>query len=110
LNRLRQEPIKALNLFSDDQKLITCKDSDKLLTVLKMMMQHRISVVPVESHHKNQSYTVGLCFLNDLRYLLKLPDFTRYLDWPILRFIKEMNYYDPEEFDLDDTTYNQEFN
>ena len=64
-------------------------------------MTHRISVVPVESKLNNQWYTVGLCFLNDLRCLLKLPDFARYFDWPILRFIKEMNYYDQDEFDAD---------
>lgn len=60
-------------------------------------------MMPVERYCNQQSYTIGLVFLNDLRILLKLPDFVKYFDQPVSLFIKEMNYYDPEEADDEDS-------
>jgi hypothetical protein len=46
-------------------------------------------------------FTVGLCFLNDLFYLLRLPDFHYYLAQPVLLFLRELDSFADEAPILD---------
>ena len=76
------------------------------------MKQKRISLVPVEDvlqypgHQPNntvsgsglqtdpQSFTVGLVFLTDLFFLLRLPNFWELLAQPVSTFLDELYGYD----------------
>ena len=64
------------------QTLVRAYKDDLLIELLFQMKQKRISLVPVEDYlpcHPVQpdapSFTVGLVFLNDLLFLLRLPNF-----------------------------------
>ena len=50
------------------QTLVRCKETDTLLQVMRKMTELRVSVVVIEN--ATGEYSVGLCFLNDLLYLL----------------------------------------
>lgn len=61
------------------------------------MKQKRISLLPVEDYlpcHANQSdapsFTVGLVFLTDLLFLLRLPNFWELLSQPVSVFLEEL--------------------
>ena len=64
------------------------------------MCDSRISVVPIDSQEGD--FTVGLCFLNDLIYLFRQPNFYTYLSQPVIDFIKKVNYFDSEELKQDE--------
>lgn len=52
--------------------------------------------------------SIGICFLNDLMYLLRLPDYYRFLQQPVVYFIKELygeiNTGTENDFFLDDAS------
>lgn len=84
-------PLKQLDmLFSNE--LVRCKESDILFTVLRKMNDQRVNVISVDSDEGN--YTVGLCFINDLLYLLRQPDYHFFLGQPVMTFLKELNAFD----------------
>jgi len=70
------------------------------------MLDKRISMVPVESiieefDKENQQvkycmFTTGLCFMNDLLYLLKLPNYWNYLSEPVSALLHEL-YLNPDD-------------
>lgn len=62
-------------LFSTE--MIRCRESDTLFEALRKMNDNRVSVLAVQAD--SDEFTVGLCFMNDLLYLLKLPDYVTYL-------------------------------
>lgn len=39
-------------------------------------------------------YSVGLCFLTDLLYLLRLPDYHFFFNQPVMVFLKDLNSYE----------------
>jgi len=57
-------------------------------------------VVPVDSIEGD--FTVGLCFLNDLAYLFRQPNFYLLLLQPVIDFIKRVNFF--EECDTQKVT------
>jgi hypothetical protein len=59
------------------------------------MHDQRISVVPIDSIEG--THTVGLCFLSDLQYLLKMPDYHRCLGSPAIALLREINCFESEE-------------
>jgi hypothetical protein len=59
------------------------------------MHDQRISVVPIDS--VEGTHTVGLCFLSDLMYLLKMPEYHRCLGSPAIELLKEINCFDSGE-------------
>jgi hypothetical protein len=59
-----------------NQNLIRCKETDSLLTVMRKMNDQRVGMISIES--VSGEYTVGLCFLSDLLWLMQLPDFLFY--------------------------------
>lgn len=65
-------PLRSLDMLFQTE-LVRCKETDSLFSVLRKMRDQRVGVVPIES--SEGGYTVGLCFLNDLIYLLRKPDF-----------------------------------
>lgn len=56
------------------------------------MRDQRVGVISIES--SEGGFTVGLCFLNDLLYLLRLPDYHFFLTQPVMVFLKDLNSYD----------------
>lgn len=60
-----------------------------MFQVLRKMRDWRVSVVSIEAAEGN--YTVALCFLNDLLYLLRLPDYYYFFNQPVMVFLKELN-------------------
>lgn len=70
-------------------ELIRCKETDSLFFVLKKMREKRVGMVSIEA--ADGQYTVGLCFLNDLFYLLRLTDYYYYLSQPVIVFLRELN-------------------
>lgn len=90
------------NLFPSYQKLVMSRDSDSLFTVLKKMRDNRVSCIPIEKqvlpNDPHTTKTVGLAFLTDLMFLLRIPDFWKYLDEPVLKFVMDLNGLD-EDFD-----------
>lgn len=83
------------------QSLVRANDSDSLLHVLRVMAASRISLLPIERKiedptcNKKTTFTVGLMYLNDLLYLLGMPNFWESLNEPVLEFFKEL--YGPME-------------
>ena len=70
---------------------------DLLIEVLYQMKQKRISLLPIEDCLTNQpsqvdaqSYTVGLLYLTDLLFLLRLPNFWELLSQPVSTFLEEL--------------------
>lgn len=59
------------------------------------MKSKRISLIPIEDEAK---YTVGLLFLNDVLFWLRLPHFWEYLARPVEMLLREM--YGEEEQNL----------
>lgn len=84
------------------ESLIKVKSSDTLLLALKQMRDKRVSIMPVEALSDDQktTYTEGICFMNDLLYLLKLPNFWEYLCLPVGTFLKELNCSEDDEDSL----------
>ena len=67
------------------------------------MKQKRISLVPVEeylschsSSQDSQTFTVGLVFLTDLLFLLRIPNFWELLSQPVSVFLEELYGGDPD--------------
>ena len=79
------------------QTLVRAFKDDLLIELLYQMKQKRISLVPVEEylscHQRAQdsnSFTVGLVFLTDLLFLLRLPNFWELLSQPVSVFLEEL--------------------
>ena len=59
------------------------------------MRDNRVSCIPLERSisptdpHKTR--TVGLSFLTDIMFLLRLPDFYKQLDEPVIKFVSDLN-------------------
>ena len=86
-------PVRQLDMLFQTE-LVRCKETDSLFSVLRKMRDQRVGVVPIES--SEGGYTVGLCFLNDLIYVLRQPDFYTLLSKPIMSFLKELNSFDDD--------------
>ena len=60
------------------------------------MKQKRISLVPIEEKndvqagHEILSHTIGLVFLSDLLFLLRLPNYWELLNQPVSDFLEEL--------------------
>lgn len=67
--------------------LVTALKTDSLIEVLYLMKSKRISLIPIEDEAR---YTVGLLFLNDVLFLLRLPHFWEYLGRPVESLLREM--------------------
>jgi hypothetical protein len=83
------------------QTLVRANEHDTLLHVLRVMAASRISVLPIERKvedqtHQKTTFTIGLLFLNDLIYLLGMPNFWQCLNEPVVEFFKEL--YGPLEY------------
>ena len=63
------------------------------------MRDQRVGVISIEA--SEGGYTVGLCFLNDLLYLLRLPDYHQYFCRPVMDFLQILNDYEDSVFDED---------
>ena len=87
-----------MSLFENE--IVRCKENNSLFHVLRKMCDSRISVVPVDSIEGD--FTVGLCFLNDLAYLFRQPNFYLLLLQPVIDFIKRVNFF--EECDTQKVT------
>jgi len=68
-----------------------------LIELLFQMKQKRISLVPVEdllpcypTAFDPQTFTVGLVFLTDVLFLLRLPNFWELLAQPVSAFLEEL--------------------
>ena len=78
------------------QQLIRSFKDDTLLEVLLEMKQKRISLVPIEEKndvqagHEILSHTIGLVFLSDLLFLLRLPNYWELLNQPVSDFLEEL--------------------
>lgn len=59
------------------------------------MRDNRISCIPIERTispaDPQLTHTVGIAFLTDIMFLLRLPDFFRHLDEPVIRFVSDLN-------------------
>ena len=59
------------------------------------MRDNRISCIPIEKPisptEPHITRTVGLAFLTDIMFLLRLPDFTKHLDEPVIKFVTDLN-------------------
>jgi CBS domain-containing protein len=53
--------------------LVKAKESDSLATVLKKMVDKRISIVPIEKN--DGSKIIGLSYMTDVFYLLRTREF-----------------------------------
>ena len=66
-----------------------------MFSVLKKMRDNRVSCIPIErqlsQNDQHTTRTVGLAFLTDLMFLLRMPDFYKYLDEPVIAFIGDLN-------------------
>ena len=91
------------------QTLVRSLKEDLLIEVLYQMKQKRISIVPIEDRlpcHSQQrdsdtpSFTVGLVFITDLLFLLRLPNFWELLSQPVSTFLEEL-YGNDNELSLD---------
>ena len=64
------------------------------------MRENKIACVPIERPFSNdengKTYTVGISFLTDIMYLLKLPNYYRYLNESVISFVAELNGIDGE--------------
>ena len=71
------------------------RDQDSLFQVLKKMRDNRVSCIPLERPisptDPHTTRTVGLSFLTDIMFLLRLPDFHKHLDEPVIKFVSELN-------------------
>ena len=84
------------------QTLVRCYKDDLLIELLYQMKQKRISMMPVEDRLTNasqqssqsvseqSSFTVGLVYLTDLLFLLRLPNFWELLTQPVSTFLEEL--------------------
>ena len=93
-----QISLKYFDLLFQNE-LIRCKETDSLYFVLKKMREKRVGVVSIEA--ADGQYTVGLCFLNDLFYLLRLPDFHYFLSQPVIVFLRELDSFGEEISNVD---------
>jgi hypothetical protein len=84
-------PLKNLDMLFQTE-ITSCKETDTLFQVLRKMRDWRVGVISIEASEGN--YTVGLCFLNDLLYLLRLPDYYYFFSQPVMVFLKDLNSYD----------------
>ena len=54
-----------------------------------------MSCIPIErqlsQNDQHTTRTVGLAFLTDLMFLLRMPDFYKYLDEQVIAFIGDLN-------------------
>ena len=60
-----------------ENELVTCKESDILFMCIRKMRDYRVNTIAVEADEAN--YTVGLCYINDILYLLRQPDYHYFL-------------------------------
>jgi CBS domain-containing protein len=60
-------PLKQLDMLFENE-LVKCKESDILFVAIRKMRDFRVNTVAVEAD--DGCYTVGLCFLNDILFLL----------------------------------------
>ena len=78
------------------QTLVRAYKDETLLEVLFAMKQKRISVLPIEERFELQltqeveSHTIGLLFITDLLYLLRLPNYWQLLSQPVTEFLNEL--------------------
>ena len=82
-------------LFPKVSKIVQAKDQDSLISVMKKMRENRISCIPIERQiNPNDEFTtrtVGIAYLSDLMFLLRIPNYYRYLEEPIINFIIDLN-------------------
>lgn len=87
------------------------RDTDSLFSVLKKMRDNRVSCIPIEKQvnpcDQRATRTVGLAFLTDIMFLLRLPNFWRHLDEPVINFVTDLNGLE-EDFQSTDSTSLQE--
>lgn len=59
------------------------------------MRDNRVSCIPLERSisltDPHNTRTVGLAFLTDIMFLLRLPDFHKHLDEPVIKFVSDLN-------------------
>ncbi len=59
------------------------------------MRDNRVSCIPLERPispiDPHNTRTVGLSFLTDIMFLLRLPDFHKHLDEPVIKFVSDLN-------------------
>ncbi len=71
------------------------KDTDSLLDILKIMRDQKVSCVPLEKGINSTPgapvKTIALSYLFDLMFLLKLPNFWKYLEEPAINLVIELN-------------------
>ena len=83
------------NLFPAYQKLVIARDTETVFQVLKKMRDNRVSCIPIERQlsplDPHTTRTVGLAFQTDIMFLMRLPDFWKHLDDPIIQFVTELN-------------------
>lgn len=62
---------------------------------MKKMRENKISCIPIERqislNDEFTTRTVGIAFLTDLMFLLRIPNYYRYLEEPIINFIIDLN-------------------
>ena len=66
-----------------------------MISVMKKMRENRISCIPIERQispsDEFTTRTVGIAYLSDLMFLLRIPNYYRYLEEPIINFIIDLN-------------------
>lgn len=62
-----------------------------------------MGIVSIEA--SEGGYTVGLLFLTDLFYLLRLPDYHLFFSQPVMVFLKDLNSYDDQSVHDTDSEY-----
>jgi hypothetical protein len=59
------------------------------------MRDNRVSCIPLERSispaDPRTTRTVGLAFLTDIMFLLRLPEFFKLLDEPVIKFVSDLN-------------------
>ena len=59
------------------------------------MRENKVSCVPIERQlsptEPHTTRTVGLAFQTDIMFLLRLPDFYKHLEEPIIQFVTDLN-------------------
>lgn len=59
------------------------------------MRDNRVSCIPLERSisqtDQHNTRTVGISFLTDIMFLLRLPDFHKHLDEPVIKFVSDLN-------------------
>lgn len=94
------------NLFPSYQKLVIARDTDSLFSVFKKMRDNRVSCIPIErqlsSADPHTTRTVGLAFLTDIMYLLRLPNYYQRLDDHVINFVMDLNALEEDQLSCQD--------